>query len=226
MLKSALDRWILFSFDLCLVSGFLYEYDARICWLWLIFLSVFDCELWASNYIQEPAYLPQRNQEVHLQWFKWQTWSLNTHKYQWRTDKSWSWSGWQVESAQDLPPLMQYYISAEGNIKCWFSVRLQSKLGRRTKRDNSHFCGNLTHWFIQRYFVDRVRADGAFERVVTFFGSSLNHKMATISFSSQQSKPCDHAHCPLLSLKNLGLNPQLKSRKIASIVRRHLCGAP
>ncbi len=112
------------------------------------------------------------------------------------------------------------------NIKCWFSVRLQSKLGWRTKRDNSHFCGNLTHWFIQRYFVDRVRADGAFDRVVTFFGSSLNHKMATISFSSQQSKPCDHAHCPLLSLKNLGLNLQLKSRKIASIVRRHLCGAP
>lgn len=112
------------------------------------------------------------------------------------------------------------------NIKCWVSVRPQSKLGWGTKRDNSHFCESLTHWFIQRDFADGARADGAFERVVTFFGSSLNHKMATISFSSQQSKPCDHAHCPLLSLKNLGLNAQLKSRKIASIVRRHLCGAP
>lgn len=189
------------------------------------FLSVFDCELWASNYKQEPAYLPQRNQELHLQWFKLQTWSLNTQKYQWRTDKCF-WRVCTITALFDAVLHFSWGKRALRNINCWFSVRLQSKLGWRTKRDNSHFCGNLTHWFILRDFVDRVRADGAFERVVTFFGSSLNHKMATISFSSQQSKPCDHAHCPLLYLKNLGLNLQLKSRKIASIVHRHLCGAP
>lgn len=71
------------------------------------------------------------------------------------------------------------------NIECWFSVRPQSKLGCGTRRDNSHFCENLTHWFIQQATAGRVRADGAFECVVTFFGSSQNHKMATISFSSQ-----------------------------------------
>lgn len=201
-----------------LVSGFLYKFSC-------LFLTV---DVWASNYRQEPAYLPQRirncicNDSNDKQVIKYTEVTVTCRQMlsEWLTSKV-------CTRAAPFDAIIHlcWEICALRNIKCWFSVRLQSKLGWRTKRDNSHFCGNLTHWFIQRDFADRVRVDGAFELVVTFFGSSLNHKMATISFSSQQSKPCDHAHCPLLSLKNLGFNPQLKSRKIASIVRRHLCGA-